>query len=277
MQSSQDSGNLFIVATPIGHLDDISARAADVLKNVQIVAAEDTRRSRILLNKLGAENRQMLALNEHNEAARVDRLIEKLQSGSDIAVVSDAGTPLISDPGFRLVRAAWEHGIRVIPIPGCSAVMAAISICPLPVDRFFFEGFLPSRKSQRIKRLEQITTVNAALVLFESPRRILACLEDLAQVAGTTRRIMVARELTKIHETVVCGTIGEVLEALAMTEPKGEFVCVLEGVENKSVDETEAMELMKVLSSELTPSQAARLAAKYTGLPKASLYKLARK
>ena len=277
MQSSQDSGNLFIVATPIGHLDDISARAADVLKNVQIVAAEDTRRSRILLNKLGAENRRMIALNEHNEAGRVDRLIEKLQSGSDVAVVSDAGTPLISDPGFRLVRAAWAQGIKVIPIPGCSAVMAAISICPLPVDRFLFEGFLPSKSGQRIKRLEQVTRVNAALVFFESPRRILACLEDLAQVAGSTRRIMVARELTKIHETVVCGTIREVLDMLAQTEPKGEFVCVLEGVEEQRADESEAMELMKILSDELNPSQAARLAAKYTGLPKASLYKFARK
>jgi len=276
MQSSQDSGNLFIVATPIGHLDDISRRAAEVLKSVQIVAAEDTRRSRILLNKLGLENKKMIALNEHNEEARLGRLINTLQSGADIAVVSDAGTPLISDPGYRLVRAAWEHGIRVIPIPGCSAVMAAISICPLPVDRFLFEGFLPSRSGQRIKRLIQITSVSAALVFFESPRRILACLEDLAQVVGSSRRVMVARELTKIHETVICGSIEEVLKLLAQSEPRGEFVFVLEGVADKRADQTDAMELMKVLSSELNASQAARLAAKYTGLPKASLYKLAR-
>ena len=162
----QNSGNLFIVATPIGHLDDISARAADVLNSVQIVAAEDTRRSRILLNKLGAESTRMIALNEHNEQARVGRLIEKLQAGFDIAVVSDAGTPLISDPGFRLVRAAWDCGIKVVPIPGCSAVMAALSICPLPVDRFLFEGFLPAKSGQRKKRLEEITNTHAALIFF---------------------------------------------------------------------------------------------------------------
>ena len=273
----QNSGNLFIVATPIGHLDDISARAADVLNSVQIVAAEDTRRSRILLNKLGAESTRMIALNEHNEQARVGRLIEKLQAGFDIAVVSDAGTPLISDPGFRLVRAAWDCGIKVVPIPGCSAVMAALSICPLPVDRFLFEGFLPAKSGQRKKRLEEITNTHAALIFFESPRRILAALNDLAAVVGKTRHIMVARELTKIHETVVCGSIAYVLETLASTEPKGEFVCILQGVESVRSDEKEAVELMKVLSSELNPSQAARLAAKFTGLPKASLYKMAPK
>ncbi|MBV1906741.1 MAG: 16S rRNA (cytidine(1402)-2'-O)-methyltransferase [Pseudomonadales bacterium] len=265
-------GRLYIVATPIGHLDDISARAAKVLKSVQIIAAEDTRRSGILLKKLGAERATLIALHEHNEEARVASLIEKLKAGDDIAVVSDAGTPLISDPGFRFVRSAWDSGVKVVPIPGCSAVMAAVSICPLPVDRFFFEGFLPAKSAARVKRLQQLSSMGAALIFFESPRRIQATLEDLIEVVGTERRILVARELTKIHETALCGSLEHIRLVIGEDAPRGEFVCILEAAPEKDAEDAEALALMKILSSELKPSQAARLAAKYTGISKSRLY-----
>ena len=276
MQSTQVTGHLYIVATPIGHLDDITLRAADVLKSVQIIAAEDTRRSRILLNRLGAEQVRMISLHEHNEEELLPQLLDKMQSGIDVALVSDAGTPLICDPGFKLVRAAWDRGIQVLPVPGCSAIMAAVSICPLPVDRFYFEGFLPAKASQRVKRLQSLAaSIDVALVFFESPRRILACLEDLITVVGKERRIMIGRELTKIHETVTCGPVLEVLAQLNRNESRGEFVCVLEAPAAQPNDMKDVRELVTILSSELKPSQAARLAAKYTGMSRARLYALA--
>jgi 16S rRNA (cytidine1402-2'-O)-methyltransferase len=264
-----------MVATPIGHLDDVSVRATDVLRSVPIVAAEDTRRSRVLLAHIGAHPRQLLALHDFNETARSQQLIEQLQRGSDVAVVSDAGTPMISDPGFELVRMAHAAGIRVVPIPGASALTAVLSASPIPVERFFFEGFLPAKTGARRKRLQELRSIGAAIVCFESPRRIVDALVDVAAVFGADASVVIGKELTKVHERVLSGTVTELHALLAEDAAlrQGEFVCIIgaprsEGTPDAALDRT-----LAALAEELPPAQAARIGARLTGRDKSDLYR----
>ncbi len=194
---------LFVVATPIGNLDDLSPRARKVLEEADLIAAEDTRHTGRLLSHFGIKSR-LLALHEHNEEALVAGLIGKLQEGQNIALVSDAGTPLISDPGFRLLRAAHENGIRVSPVPGPSALLAALSVAGLPIDRFCFEGFLPAKQSARLKRLQKLAQETRTIVCFESVHRIADCLGDLVQTFGTERQAFIGREISKLKLNSPC-------------------------------------------------------------------------
>jgi 16S rRNA (cytidine1402-2'-O)-methyltransferase len=264
-----------MVATPIGHLDDVSVRATEILRSVPIVAAEDTRRSRVLLEHIGAHPRQLLALHDFNETARSQRLIEQLQQGSDVAVVSDAGTPMISDPGFELVRMARTAGIRVVPVPGASALTAILSVSPIPVERFYFEGFLPSRSGARRKRLQELRSIGAPVVCFESPRRIVDALVDVEAVFGADAPIVIGKELTKIHERVLSGTVTE-LHALLFADAalrQGEFVCII-GAPPRALTPDAALDrTLAALAEELPPAQAARIGARLTGRDKSELYR----
>ncbi len=272
--SRKKSGVLYVVATPIGNLDDISLRALEVLKAVSLIAAEDTRHSRKLLAHYGIAGR-MFALHEHNEQKVTDKLLKTLLGGDDVALVSDAGTPLVSDPGFYLVRAARQAGIRVAPLPGPSACIAALSVAGLPTDRFVFEGFLPVRAAARSQRLRELATEMRTLVFYESSHRICECLTDMAECMGSDRQATVARELTKTFETIRDGTLAELVDWVQAdsNQQKGEFVVVLQGAPARDSDIDEATEqALTVLIAELPLKQAASLAAKITGLPKNRLY-----
>jgi 16S rRNA (cytidine1402-2'-O)-methyltransferase len=266
-------GELFVVATPIGNLQDISPRAVEVLGDVDLVVAEDTRHSRPLLTHVGVDTR-LQAMHEHNEASLVPELIERLRQGQSIAVISDAGTPLISDPGFRLVRAAQDAGIDVRAVPGPSAVTAALSVCGLPTDRFAFEGFLPARDRARRQKLKSLGQEARTLVFFETGRRILASLADIESEIGPDRDIAVCRELTKRFETVLRGTVADVRAAIESDsdQERGEFVLVLAGAEPVSADVETALALAQELALELPASKAARIAARLTGVPRRELF-----
>ncbi len=270
-----------MVATPIGHLDDISQRAVQVLAAVPVVAAEDTRRTRVLLAHIGAAPRQLLALHDHNEAARSKMVLALLTQGQDVALVSDAGTPLISDPGFELVRLAAAQGIRVVPIPGPSALTTLLSVSPLPVERFFFEGFLPSKAGARQRRLASLLRLGVTLVLFESPRRLPDLLADVAALAGPDAQMVIGKELTKLHERILSGSVSALLARL-QAEPalqKGEFVCLLAPSAGAAAAATSGAadqdQLLQLLLAELAPAKAAKLAARITGASKAELYQRA--
>lgn len=272
---SNSPGTLYIVATPIGNLDDMSVRAIDVLKSVHRIAAEDTRHSKRLLQHY-AINTRMLALHEHNEQYALAGIVELLQQGESVALISDAGTPLISDPGFPLVRACREQGLRVSPVPGPNAAIAALSVSGLPTDRFRFEGFLPRTPAARINRLETLKKETATQVFYESSHRITHSLEALGQVFGSERFACVARELTKQYEDVFHGTLAE-LSTLVQADvyrQKGEFVLVVAGatLDNQRGLSDEAQKLLEVLVAELPLKQAATIAAKVTGLKKNDLY-----
>lgn len=200
---------LFVVATPIGHLDDISYRAINVLKSVNIIAAEDTRTSAQLLKHFNIQT-PLTACHDHNESNKIDQLIQRLKNGEDMALISDAGTPLISDPGFKLVRAAQEHHIQVIPVPGACAAIAALSAVGLPSDRFSFEGFLPSKQSQRLLALHKLKDETQTMIIYEAPHRIVACLKDMAEVFGAERPVGFAREITKTFETIKKNDAGRI-------------------------------------------------------------------
>jgi 16S rRNA (cytidine1402-2'-O)-methyltransferase len=223
------SGRLVLVGTPIGNLGDLTERGREALAAADLVAAEDTRRTGKLLAHLGIEAR-MVSLFEGNERERTERLMGELRGGATVALVSDAGMPSVSDPGFRLVRACAEEGIDVTVVPGPSAVTAALAVSGLPTDRWVFEGFLPRREAERRARLRELADEPRTVVLFESPRRLVATLREALEELGD-RGVAVARELTKLHEEVVRGRLSEVLESLDGTEPKGEVVVVLEGAE----------------------------------------------
>jgi 16S rRNA (cytidine1402-2'-O)-methyltransferase len=271
----QNAGVLYVVATPIGNLLDISARALDVLRRVALIAAEDTRHSRKLLSHYGIAT-PLLAVHEHNERDITEKMLQRLLGGEDIALVSDAGTPLISDPGFYLVRAARQAVLRVIPVPGPSALIAALSVAGLPSDRFLFEGFLPSKQTARRLRLQALADTTATLVLYESSHRICASLRDMVDCLGEQREATVARELTKTYETILQGTLSELVERVESdsNQQKGEFVVLVQGAparERAEVD-AEALRLLQVLLTELPLKQAAGLLAKMTGLSKNVLY-----
>lgn len=274
-RAQQNSGVLYVVATPIGNLQDLSVRALDVLRSVPLIAAEDTRHSKKLLTHYGIGTRQ-LALHEHNERDMTAVLLRHLAGGEDVALVSDAGTPLISDPGFFLVRAAREADVRVVPVPGPSALVAALSVAGLPSDRFFFEGFLPSKQAARQQRLQALAGVAVTLVVYESSHRICASLRDMVECLGGDREATVARELTKTFETLLHGTLQELLEQVEADpdQQKGEFVVVIHGApaRERSAVDAETLQMLDVLMSELPLKQAAGLAAKISGLSKNVLY-----
>ncbi|MBT8063581.1 MAG: 16S rRNA (cytidine(1402)-2'-O)-methyltransferase [Gammaproteobacteria bacterium] len=269
------AAKLYVVATPIGNLGDISARALEVLAGADLVAAEDTRKTRVLLSRHGLSP-SMITLHEHNEERQTPALVDRLLGGEAVALVSDAGTPLISDPGYRLIARAVEAGIDVVPIPGPSAVTAALSVSGLPTDRFVFEGFLPARSEARLKRLRRLASEQRTLVLFESSHRIEACLADLARIFGADRRLALCRELTKQFETILRGTAGEIHDRVC-EEPdqrKGEFVLVVEGQsDDRSGGMTDALTLALALKESVGTSQAARIAAKIHGVPRRELYR----
>jgi len=274
-------GTLWIVATPIGNLEDLSPRAQRILGEVDLVVCEDTRHSGRLLAAFGLQAR-LASLHEHNEEREVPGLIARLQGGESIALVSDAGTPLLSDPGYRLVRAAGAAGLAVSPVPGPSAVLAALSVAGLPTDRFAFEGFLPARAAARRARLEALADEPRTLVFFEAGNRLAALLADAADVLGGERAAVVARELTKLHETLYRGTLAELAAGLA-TDPdasRGENVVVIAGREpaaSREGDEAALATLLPALLEELPPSRAVRIAAKLTGVPRRRAYELALK
>ncbi len=272
-----DFGILYIVATPIGNLDDISPRAQEILASVELIAAEDTRRTRRLLTHFGI-NTRLLSCHEHNESKRVPQIIERLQAGADIALVSDAGTPLLSDPGYRLVAAAREHGLPVSPVPGCSAVVAALSVAGLPADRFRFEAFLPAPRASRRKRLAELSRATETLVIFESVHRIRDTLADLAELFGSDRPAAVARELTKLNETVYRGTLAQVRAAVRADAGggKGEFTVVVAGCSAPA--DPQAVELERVLDILLenhSATRAAAIAARITGFARRAAYRIA--
>jgi 16S rRNA (cytidine1402-2'-O)-methyltransferase len=274
---SQNSGTLFVVATPIGNLGDISERARDVLSAVAVVAAEDTRRTGQLLTSLNLGAR-LLSLHEHNEMRRVDEIIALLEAGEDVALVSDAGTPLISDPGYRLLAALRRRGLPASPVPGPSAITAALSVSGLPTDRFRFEGFLPSRASARRERLASLAGAAETLVMFEAVHRIRECLADLAEVFGRERPAALCRELTKRHETLYRGTLTELQAAVASDSggDRGEFTLVVAGADPApGADTAEAKRIFELLRSELPPAKSAALTARITGLQRRDIYRAA--
>jgi 16S rRNA (cytidine1402-2'-O)-methyltransferase len=265
---------LYVVATPIGNLEDISRRAIAVLGKVSLIAAEDTRHSRKLLSHYGIAAR-LLALHEHNEREKSARLLRELTDGHDIALISDAGTPLISDPGFVLVRLVRQAGIRVVPVPGPSALVAALSVAGLPTDRFHFEGFLPAKAAARRERLDGLKSDSATLVFYESSHRIVASLADMAACLGGGRNATLARELTKAFETVRDGTLDELHDWVQAdaNQQRGEFVVMVQGaVSDAAILDEAARHTLEVLLAELPLKQAAQLAARITGAAKNRLY-----
>jgi 16S rRNA (cytidine1402-2'-O)-methyltransferase len=267
-------GTLHIVATPIGNLGDLSPRALEVLRAVDAICAEDTRHTRRLLAHFGIE-RPLLAVHEHNEGDIASKLVERLLAGESLALVSDAGTPLVSDPGFRLVRAAREAGIKVSPVPGACAFVAALSVAGLASDRFVFEGFLPAKASARRERLAMLASEPRTLAFYESAHRIEDTLADCVAAFGGERPAVLARELTKLFETVLDGTLGELQSAVDTDENqrKGEFVLLVQGAgEDADAKVAEGRRLYGKLCEYLKPSQAAKLAAELSGAPRKALY-----
>ncbi len=275
---SNDKGCLYVVATPIGNLGDISPRAVEVLGRVDLVAAEDTRHSGRLLRHLGLE-RPLLALHEHNERERLGQLLERLAGGQAIALISDAGTPLISDPGFPLVRACHAAGIRVCPVPGPSALIAALSVSGQPTDRFVFEGFLPRKAAARRERLDGLAAEPGTLVFYESSHRVLDTLADMCAVFGEGRELALCRELTKLHETVRVGLLGGVLAWVRGDESqrKGEFVLVVAGApEQASPADAQLDSALRILLEEGLPlKQVAAIAARLAGVGRNQAYQRA--
>ena len=268
------SGTLYVVATPIGNLEDITLRAVRILKEVDVIASEDTRQTRKLLDHYGISKPQ-ISYQEHNEKARAEELLRELQAGKNIALVSDAGTPLIADPGYRLVDLARDAGIPVSPIPGPSAILAAISASGLPTDSFLFRGFLPARCGQRRKLLGELRDSESTLIFYETPHRIVEALDDIASVLGP-RPVVLARELTKIHEEFVRGTAQELKDVLEQrVSIKGEFVVMI-GKGDSPLKETdtpleEAIE--KLIQQGVPRMEALKAVAKQRGLPKREVYK----
>ena len=272
------AGMLYVVATPIGNRADITQRALEVLGNVTQVLAEDTRHSGALLRSLGITT-PLLSLHEHNEQAQVDGVIARLREGHDLALISDAGTPLISDPGYRVVRAARQAGILVVPVPGPSALITALSVAGLPTDRFVFEGFLPAKAAARRAQLQTLVAETRTLIFYESSHRIQECLADLAEIFGGQREAVIARELTKAFEQVQGGMLAELNAWLAAdaNRLRGEFVVLIAGAPPTEESEigAEARRVLEILLRELPVKQAAALAAEISGARKNALYQLA--
>ncbi len=273
---SIEAGILYIVATPIGNLGDISARALEVLQKVDRIAAEDTRHSASLLRHFAIDT-PMFALHEHNERHKAEQVLGLLQQGESLALISDAGTPLISDPGYFLVREAHRAGFRVVPVPGPSALIAALSACGLATDRFCFEGFLPAKSGARRRALEALAQEPRTLAFYETPHRIEESLADMAATLGEERPATLARELTKTFETIRHAPLGELCDWVAAdpNQRRGEFVVLIQGAEavsGEGLDE-ETQRIATLLAEELSVKQAASLAAKISGEKKNAIYK----
>ncbi|WP_269914228.1 16S rRNA (cytidine(1402)-2'-O)-methyltransferase [Acinetobacter sp. HY1485] len=271
------SAQLFVVATPIGHLDDMTFRAIEILKSVSLIAAEDTRQSIQLLKHFNIDT-PLTACHDHNESHKINQLIEQLKAGQNIALISDAGTPLISDPGFKLVRAAQEHNIRVTPVPGACAAIAALSAVGLPSDRFSFEGFLPSKASQRLAQLEKLKDETQTLIFYEAPHRILECTKNLRDTFGAERTVGFAREITKTFETIKKMTLGELVEFVEQdhNQQKGEIVLVVAGApQEKDLSQEKLDDLLKRLLQDLSVKAASQLVADLTGIKKKIAYQRA--
>jgi 16S rRNA (cytidine1402-2'-O)-methyltransferase len=272
--NTRRTGTLWVVATPIGNLEDFSPRAQRVLREVALIAAEDTRHSKPLLAHFGIGT-PLAALHEHNEREAMAPLLARLEAGEDLALISDAGTPLISDPGFRLVRAAREAGHRVSTVPGACAAIAALSVAGLPSDRFVFEGFLPAKAVARRARLRELAHEPRTLVLYESSHRIRECCGDLADAFGAQREARLLRELTKLYETALGDTLEAICERLDGdgNQQRGEFVLVVAGAGEAADDKVvEGLRVYALLREELPPAQAAKLAAAISGAPRRALY-----
>ena len=272
------AGTLFVVATPIGNLQDMSPRALQVLKDVGLIAAEDPRHSARLMQHFGIDT-PMTACHDHNERDKGERLVERLLAGDDVALISDAGTPLISDPGYHLVRQAREAGVRVSPVPGACALIAALSAAGMPSDRFAFEGFLPAKAHGRRQRLQALAAEDRTWMVYEAPHRLLECLQDMQQVLGDERRVLLARELTKTFETLRAAPLSELVKWVAgdSDQQRGECVLVVEGAPAPQADEVgdEALRVLDLLLAELPLKRAAKLASEITGVRKNLLYQIA--
>ena len=272
------TGRLFIVATPIGNLDDITFRAVQVLKSVDIVLAENTRHSKKLLLHLDI-SKPIRTFHEHNEREKTKAIIGEIRSGKSIALISDAGTPLISDPGYFLVAQAKKEGLKVVPIPGPSALITALSASGLASDSFTFLGFLPSKQTARVKLLKSLVGRTETSIFYESPKRILATLTDMHSIYGDSREVCLAKELTKVFETIQTGSIPNLIDYLTIDQnhQKGEFVILISATDKIDIAEAETQlnSLLPILCAELGASKAAKLAAKITGIDKKQCYKRA--
>lgn len=272
-------GRLYIVATPIGNLNDITQRAITTLESVDLIAAEDTRHSGLLLQHYGIK-KPFFALHDHNEQQKASHLIEKLKSGLNIALISDAGTPLISDPGFHLVRACQKENLIVVPIPGACAAITALSVAGIASNRFSFEGFLPAKTKARCDKLSQLENETRTLIFYESTHRILDSLDDMLHVFGSKRYIVIARELTKTWETIYGDTLENIIPWLKedKNRTKGEFVVIVDGVSEKEKDDDispQAVKLLELLTKELPLRKAASIVAETFGYKKNALYQYA--
>ncbi|MEH6551392.1 MAG: 16S rRNA (cytidine(1402)-2'-O)-methyltransferase [Pseudomonadales bacterium] len=267
-------GVLYVVATPIGNMDDMVPRAVNVLQQVSVIAVEDTRHSGRLLQHFSI-NTPLVAYHEHNEQAQAKNLVQRMLDGEEVALISDAGTPLVSDPGYRLVKLAQENEVRVVPVPGACALIAALSASGLPSDRFSFEGFLPAKVQQRKKILAGLSTESRSLIFYESPHRIVDSLADMVEAFGAERLAVLAREITKTFETIRQLPLAE-LHAWVVgdsNQQRGEIVVLIEGArEQANALSGEVIHLLTVLAEELPPNQAASLAAKATGCKRKELY-----
>jgi 16S rRNA (cytidine1402-2'-O)-methyltransferase len=272
------TGRLFVVATPIGNLEDMTFRAIEILKKVSLIACEDTRQTRKLLNRYGIRAR-CTSYHKFNELSKTDRIIGEIEQGKDVALVSDAGTPGISDPGYHLIKLLSERGADIIPIPGASAITSALSISAIPLDSFSFYGFIPKKRSERERFLKDLSTKKETLVFFESPHRIIGCISDMILIFGS-RKALVCRELTKMHEDVMRGTLSEILERMKKKTPaslKGEFTIVLQGAEDHPsfAQPIPIYEQFKLLVDEnnLEPREAMKIIARDRGLAKNAVYR----
>ncbi|YAF97676.1 MAG: 16S rRNA (cytidine(1402)-2'-O)-methyltransferase [Nodularia sp. CChRGM 3473] len=277
MQTDPKPGTLYVIGTPIGNLEDITFRAVRILQTVNLIAAEDTRHTGKLLQHFQIKTPQ-LSYHEHNRTSRIPELLEYLVNDQAIALVSDAGMPGISDPGYELVKACIEAGITVVPIPGASAAITALSAAGLPTDRFVFEGFLPAKGQKRREHLESLQTESRTLIFYESPHRLRETLQDLAQVWGSDRQIVLARELTKFYEEFWRGTIAEAIAHYSQREPQGEYTLVVAGTPATQLQLSEAelkAELQQLINQGISRSQASRQLAKITSLPRRQIYQLA--
>jgi len=276
--SANDKGILYVVATPIGNFKDITERAVETLRSVDIILAEDTRRTKPLLQRLGIGKPLVKAFHEHNEDRSVQKILDELTVGKNIALVSDAGTPLISDPGYSLVSAAHGAELQVVPIPGACAAITALSVSGMPTNQFFFAGFLPAKSTQRCKSLKVVKEQVGTLVFYESSHRIVASLEDCLAELGDRTAVM-ARELTKMYETLFKGTLSELLDFVKSqsNQQKGEFVLLIEGAEQQydSAGEVEIDELLKILMKELSLKRAVSVTAEILALKKNTVYERA--
>tara|TARA_R110001583_G_scaffold173287_1_gene327215 strand:+ start:56839 stop:57690 length:852 start_codon:yes stop_codon:yes gene_type:complete len=277
--SENEVACLYIVATPIGNLADMSQRAIEILQSVDVIAAEDTRHSGFLLQHFAIKT-PSVSLHDHNEQQRSETLLTRLQQGESIALISDAGTPLISDPGYKLVSLVREHGIPVIPIPGSCAVIAALSASGLPSDRFSFEGFLPSKQGARLQTLEKLAADTRTLIFYDSPRRLQSTLTDMVVIFGGERRACLARELTKLHETINTKPLAKLLEWVSndANQQRGECVVLVEGAkQHQDASEVEVNRVLGLLLKELPVKKAAAITSSLLGISKNNAYDMALK